>query len=103
MGALSALIVSPCVAAPLAGALIYISQTHDVLLGGIALFSLSIGMGVPLLLIGASAGHGLPKAGAWMTTVRNFFGVMMLFFTIIFALILGLGSSTYTLPERARA
>lgn len=78
MGALSALIVSPCVAAPLAGALIYISQTHDVLLGGIALFALSIGMGVPLLLIGASAGHVLPKAGIWMTTVRNFFGVLML-------------------------
>ena len=78
MGALSALIVSPCVAAPLAGALIYISQTHDVWLGGIALFSLSIGMGVPLLLIGASAGHVLPKAGVWMTTVRNFFGVLML-------------------------
>ena len=78
MGALSALIVSPCVAAPLAGALIYISQTHDVLLGGIALFALSIGMGAPLLLIGASAGHVLPKAGIWMTTVRNFFGVLML-------------------------
>lgn len=78
MGALSALIVSPCVAAPLAGALIYISQTHDVLLGGIALFSLSIGMGIPLLLIGASAGHVLPKAGAWMTAVRNFFGLLML-------------------------
>ena len=78
MGALSALIVSPCVAAPLAGALIYISQTHDVLLGGVALFSLSMGMGVPLLLIGASAGHVLPKAGIWMTTVRNFFGILML-------------------------
>ena len=78
MGALSALIISPCVAAPLAGALIYISQTHDVILGGVALFSLSIGMGVPLLLIGASAGHVLPKAGPWMTTVRNFFGIVML-------------------------
>jgi len=77
MGALSALIVSPCVAAPLAGALLYISQTHDVALGGIALFALSIGMGVPLLLIGASAGHILPKAGVWMTTVRNFFGVIL--------------------------
>ena len=85
MGAISDLIVSPCVAAPLAGALIYISQTHDVLLGGIALFSLSIGMGVPLLLIGASAGHVLPKAGAWMTTVRNFFGVMMLGMAIYIA------------------
>ncbi len=78
MGALSALIVSPCVAAPLAGALLYIGQTHDVVLGGVALFALSIGMGVPLLLIGASAGHVLPKAGAWMTAVRNSFGVLML-------------------------
>lgn len=78
MGVISALIVSPCVAAPLAGALIYISQTRDVVLGGVALFALSIGMGVPLLLIGASAGHVLPKAGVWMTAVRNAFGVLML-------------------------
>lgn len=78
MGVLSALIVSPCVAAPLAGALIYIGQTHNVLLGGVGLFALAIGMGVPLLLIGASAGSLLPKAGSWMTAVRNFFGVLML-------------------------
>lgn len=78
MGVLSALIVSPCVAAPLAGALIYIGQTHNVLLGGIGLFALAIGMGVPLLLIGASAGSLLPKAGGWMTAVRNLFGVLML-------------------------
>jgi thioredoxin:protein disulfide reductase len=78
MGALSALIVSPCVAAPLAGALIYIGNTHNVVLGGVGLFSLAIGMGVPLLLIGASAGSLLPKAGGWMTSVRNFFGVLML-------------------------
>ncbi len=78
MGALSALILSPCVAAPLAAALLYISQTHDVLLGGVALFALSMGMGVPLLLLGASAGDLLPKAGAWMNAVRNFFGVVML-------------------------
>jgi len=78
MGALSALIVSPCVAAPLAGALIYIGQTHNVLLGGVGLFALAIGMGIPLLLIGASAGSLLPKAGRWMTVVRNFFGVLML-------------------------
>jgi thiol:disulfide interchange protein DsbD len=78
MGVLSALIVSPCVAAPLAGALIYISQTNNVLLGGIGLFALAIGMGVPLLLIGASAGSLLPKAGGWMTIVRNLFGVVML-------------------------
>ncbi len=78
MGVLSALIVSPCVAAPLAGALIYIGQTHNVLLGGVGLFALAIGMDVPLLLIGASAGSLLPKAGGWMTTVRNLFGVLML-------------------------
>lgn len=78
MGVISALIVSPCVAAPLAGALLYISQTHDVILGGTALFALSMGMGVPLLLIGASAGALLPKAGPWMTAVRNFFGVVLL-------------------------
>lgn len=78
MGALSALIVSPCVAAPLAGALLYISQTHDVLLGGMALFALAMGMGMPLLLIGASAGSVLPKAGPWMNTVRKLFGVVML-------------------------
>ncbi len=78
MGVISALIVSPCVAAPLAGALIYIGQTHNVLLGGVGLFALAIGMGVPLLLIGASAGSLLPKAGAWMTIVRNLFGVLML-------------------------
>ncbi len=78
MGALSALIVSPCVAAPLAGALIYISQSQNVVLGGTALFALSLGMGVPLLLIGASAGKLLPKTGNWMNTVRNFFGVLML-------------------------
>ena len=78
MGVLSALIVSPCVAAPLAGALIYIGQTHNVLLGGAGLFALAIGMGVPLLLIGASAGSLLPKTGGWMATVRNLFGVLML-------------------------
>jgi thiol:disulfide interchange protein DsbD len=78
MGMLSALIVSPCVAAPLAGALLYIGQTHDVVLGGAALFSLSLGMGVPLLIVGASAGALLPRAGRWMETVRHFFGVVML-------------------------
>lgn len=78
MGALSALIVSPCVAAPLAGTLLYISQTHDVILGGTALFALSMGMGVPLLMVGASAGTLLPKSGPWMNTVKNFFGVVML-------------------------
>ena len=78
MGVLSALIVSPCVAAPLAGALIYIGQTNNVFLGGLSLFALALGMGVPLLLIGASAGSLLPKTGNWMTIVRNFFGALML-------------------------
>ena len=78
MGILSALIISPCVAAPLAGALLYISKTHDVVLGGVALFSLSLGMGAPLLLIGASAGTLLPRVGNWMNVVRNLFGVLML-------------------------
>ena len=78
MGALSAVIVSPCVAAPMAAALLYIGQTHDALLGGTALFALAMGMGLPLLLIGASAGALLPKAGAWMEAVKRFFGVLML-------------------------
>jgi len=78
MGALSAIIMGPCVAAPLAGALLYISQTHDAALGGTALFVLALGMGAPLLLIGTSAGALLPKAGAWMEVVKRFFGVMML-------------------------
>lgn len=78
MGALSAIIVGPCVAAPLAGALIYIGQTGDVALGGLALFALSLGMGFPLILIGASMGKLLPKAGSWMNVVKAVFGVLML-------------------------
>lgn len=78
MGALSALIVGPCVAAPLAGALIYISQTRDVVLGGSALFVMALGMGVPLLLLGASAGALLPKTGPWMESIKQFFGVLLL-------------------------
>jgi thiol:disulfide interchange protein DsbD len=78
MGGLSALIVGPCVAAPLAGALVFISQTRDTLLGGLALFSLAAGMSVPLLLVGLSAGTLLPRAGAWMQHVKTFFGVLLL-------------------------
>jgi thiol:disulfide interchange protein DsbD len=78
MGGVSALIVSPCVAAPLAGALVYISQTRDVWLGGTALFSLAAGMSLPLLLVGASAGSLLPRAGAWMDEVKRFFGLLLL-------------------------
>ena len=78
MGALSALIVGPCVAAPLAGALLYISQTGDVWLGGSALFAMAWGMGVPLLLMGASAGKLIPKSGPWMEGVKQFFGLLLL-------------------------
>lgn len=78
MGALSALIVGPCVAAPLAGALIYIGQTGDVALGGGALFMMGMGMGVPLLIMGASAGKLLPKAGSWLNAINSAFGVIML-------------------------
>lgn len=78
MGALSAIIVGPCVAAPLAGALLYIGQTGDALLGGTALFFLALGMGAPLLAVGASAGTLLPKSGAWMEAVKKAFGVILL-------------------------
>jgi len=78
MGGLSALIVGPCVAAPLAGALVFISQTKNVVIGGLALFSLAMGMSVPLLLVGLSAGSLLPRAGGWMEGVKRFFGVLLL-------------------------
>jgi thioredoxin:protein disulfide reductase len=78
MGMLSALLLGPCVAAPLAGVLVYISQTRDLALGGAALFSLACGMSVPLLLLGLSAGSLLPRAGAWMERVKALFGVLLL-------------------------
>ncbi|MEA1879878.1 MAG: protein-disulfide reductase DsbD [Campylobacterota bacterium] len=78
MGALSALIVGPCTAAPISGAVIFISQTGDALLGGAALFVMSMGMGMPLLLVGIGAGKFMPKPGGWMTAVSQVFGVMML-------------------------
>lgn len=78
MGVVSALIVSPCVSAPLAGALLYISQTRDVVLGGSALYAMAWGMSLPLLLVGVSAGSLLPRAGSWMTAVKALFGVLML-------------------------
>jgi thiol:disulfide interchange protein DsbD len=78
MGALSSLIVTACVAPPLVAALAVIGQSGDVLRGAAALFALSLGMGVPLLLVGASAGQLLPRAGAWMDTVKAVFGVMLL-------------------------
>jgi thiol:disulfide interchange protein DsbD len=78
MGALSAIIVSPCVAAPLAGALLYIAQTRDVALGGAALFAMALGMGVPLIVVGVSEGALLPKSGPWLVRVKQFFGVLLL-------------------------
>ncbi len=83
MGFLSALIVGPCVAPPLAGALIYIGQTGDAMLGGLALFALSMGMGAPLIAIGASAGKLLPHAGSWMDAVKAVFGIALLGVAII--------------------
>jgi thiol:disulfide interchange protein DsbD len=78
MGVFSAVIVSPCVSAPLAGTLLQISRTGDVVLGGTALFALATGMGLPLIVVGVSEGALLPKAGAWMVSVRKFFGVLLL-------------------------
>ncbi len=78
MGALSALVVSPCVSAPLAGALIYIGNTGDGLLGGISLMALGLGMGAPLLVIGTTGGNILPKAGGWMDSIKGLFGVGLL-------------------------
>ena len=78
MGALSAVIVSPCVAAPLAGALLYIAQTRDVALGGAALFAMALGMGAPLVVVGISEGALLPKSGPWLNRVKYVFGVLLL-------------------------
>lgn len=82
MGALASLIVSPCVSAPLVGVLAYIANTGNIVLGGIALWSLGFGMGIPLLLIGMSAGKLLPKAGAWMESVKRVFGILLIGFAI---------------------
>lgn len=84
MGALSALIVGPCVAPPLAGALAYISQTGSALTGGSALFALGLGMGLPLIALGTSAGGLLPRAGAWMESIKRVFGVAFLAVAILF-------------------
>ncbi|MBA1438485.1 MAG: protein-disulfide reductase DsbD [Epsilonproteobacteria bacterium] len=116
MGFLSALIVGPCVAAPLAGALVYIGQTGDALLGAVALFSMSIGMGVLLIVVGVSAGKFMPKPGGWMTMVNAFFGALMLAVaiwmldkvvpqsvTITLYAILGMGFALYLHPLDAQS
>ena len=78
MGVLSAVVMSPCVAAPLAGALLYIGQTRDAVMGGSALFVMALGMGVPLIVVGVSEGALLPRVGSWMNAVKQFFGVLLL-------------------------
>jgi len=112
MGFLSALIVGPCVAPPLAGALVYIGQTGDAVLGGLALFVMSLGMGIPLLAIGIGAGKYMPKPGGWMTTVSKVFGVVMLavaiwmvdrivpfVVTVALVTILAMGSALYLIKN----
>ncbi|MBU2896696.1 protein-disulfide reductase DsbD [Vibrio hepatarius] len=83
MGAVSALVVSPCVSAPLAGALLYVSTTQDWVLGGVTLFVMALGMGVPLILIGISGGKLLPKSGPWMIAVKQLFGILLLAVAIV--------------------
>lgn len=78
MGVISGLVASPCTTAPLTGALLYISQSGDVVLGASALYALSLGMGLPLLILGSSGGKLLPKAGNWMTIIKNIFGLLLL-------------------------
>ena len=108
MGFLSALIVGPCVAAPLAGALVYIGQTGDALLGGVALFAMSLGMGLPLIVVGTGAGKLMPRPGPWMTLVNGIFGILMLgvaiwmlekiispYLAMLLWALLGLGSAIY--------
>ncbi|MEA3315001.1 MAG: protein-disulfide reductase DsbD [Campylobacterota bacterium] len=112
MGFLSALIVGPCVAPPLAGALVYIGQTGDALLGGSALFVMSLGMGVPLLAIGIGAGKYMPKPGGWMMLVSKVFGVVMLaiaiwmidrivpsYITMLLFALLSMGSAYYLMKN----
>jgi thiol:disulfide interchange protein DsbD len=83
MGMISGLVASPCTAAPLSGVLIYVAQSGDLALGGLTLYSLSLGMGLPLLILGASGGKLLPKAGMWMVHIKSFFGIMLLAVAIV--------------------
>ncbi len=96
MGFLSALVVGPCIAPPLAGTLLYISQSGNAVQGGLALFSMSIGMGIPLLVIGTTGGRWLPKAGAWMDAIKAIFGVLLL--TVALTLLERILPASVTLP-----
>ncbi|TQV70896.1 protein-disulfide reductase DsbD [Aliikangiella marina] len=78
MGALSALVVSPCVTVPLSALLIYIAKTGDIVIGGVGLYALAVGMGIPLIMVGVGGGKFLPKAGAWMNAIKAGFGVVMI-------------------------
>ena len=115
MGFLSALIVGPCVAPPLAASLVYIGQTGDAFLGAVALFVMSLGMGMPLLLIGLGAGKYMPKPGGWMMIVSKVFGVIMLgvaiwmldkivpfMVTIFLTMALLMGSAFYLLKQKTK-
>jgi thioredoxin:protein disulfide reductase len=83
MGALATLIISPCVTPPLIAALAYLAQTGDAAIGGSALFMMGLGMGVPLMLVGVAGGHLLPKAGAWMNTIKAFFAILLLITAVV--------------------
>ena len=83
MGLISGLVASPCTTAPLSGALIYVAQSGDLVLGGLALYALSMGMGLPLLLLGTSGGKLLPKAGAWMEAIKHVFGFLLIAVSIM--------------------
>ncbi|WP_028110042.1 protein-disulfide reductase DsbD [Ferrimonas futtsuensis] len=83
MGLISGLVASPCTTAPLSGALIYVAQSGDLMLGGLALYALSMGMGAPLLLLGTSGGKLLPRAGAWMEIIKHVFGFLLIAVSIV--------------------
>lgn len=83
MGVISGLVASPCTTAPLSGALVYVAQTGDILQGFLALYVLSMGMGVPLLIIGTSGGKLLPRAGAWMNIIKTVFGFLLIAVSIV--------------------
>ncbi|ACA88414.1 protein-disulfide reductase DsbD [Shewanella woodyi] len=83
MGIISGLVASPCTTAPLSGALVYVAQTGDLLQGFLALYVLSMGMGLPLLIIGTSGGKLLPRAGSWMDIIKTIFGFLLIAVSVV--------------------